>query len=350
MNKNAPVCKLGHVGLSTPDLDKSLEFFVELVGLDIVGENDGAVYLRAWGEIDHHSLILREGPTGVDHFGLRASGPEQLALIAADLRAHGTEVTEVAGGTELGQGDGIRFVSPQGHPWEVYWEIERGRQDSALANQPGKAYLRGSSPMHLDHINIACVDVEAGEAFLADRLGFLRREYVQPTNGPVIASWMSVTSQVHDIAIAMDPPPSLKDGRLHHISYIHNDRADVLRAAEIMKDAGVTMDLAPGKHGISQAFFCYVKDPGSGHRVELFAGGYHIFDTDFEPVRWDETNIMTGMVWFGPDFLPGSGGPMDPTTPCLPEGEAGADDAAAQRAQALVEQSLAANSEAGSAA
>ena len=24
------------------------------------------------------------------------------------------------------------------------------------------------------------------------------------------------------------------------------------------------------------------------------------------------------MVWVGPDFLPGSGGPMDPTTPCLP--------------------------------
>jgi catechol 2,3-dioxygenase len=222
----------------------------------------------------------------------------------------------VGAGVELGQGPAIRFVSPQGHPWEVYWEMEKGRQDSRLINQRGKAYLRGSSPMHLDHVNIACVDVAAGEAFLRDRLGFLRREYVQPTEGPVIASWMSVTSQVHDIAIALDPPPSLQDGRLHHISYIHQDRADVLRAAEIMKDAGVQMDLAPGKHGISQAFFCYVKDPGSGHRVELFAGGYHIFDTDWEPVRWDEHNISTGMVWFGPDFVPGAGGPMDATTPC----------------------------------
>ena len=98
---------------------------------------------------------------------------------------------------------------------------------------------------------------------------------------------MSVTSQIHDVAIAMDPPPSLRDGRLHHISYIHQDRADVLRAGEIMRDAGCEIDLAPGKHGISQAFFFYVKDPGSGHRVELFAGGYHIFDTDWEPVRWD---------------------------------------------------------------
>ena len=319
MNRLAPVCKLGHVQLSTPDIDASLRFFRDLIGLDMVGEQDGRIYLRAWGEIDHHSLVLREGPTGVDHFALRASSAPHLDRLTRELEANGTPVEQVAAGEELGQGDAIRFVSPQGHPWEIYWEMEKGRQDSKLINQRGKAYLRGSSPMHLDHINVACVDVAAGEAFLADRLGFMRREYVQPTDGPVVASWMSVTSQVHDIAIAMDPPPSLKDGRLHHISYIHQDRGDVLRAAEVMRDADVQIDLAPGKHGISQAFFFYVKDPGSGHRVELFAGGYHIFDTDWEPIRWDETNITTGMVWVGPDYLPGSGGPMDPTTPCLPE-------------------------------
>jgi catechol 2,3-dioxygenase len=316
MNRTAPVYKLGHVQLVTPDLEKSLWFFRDLVGLDHIDTgHDGRLYLRAYNEHEHHSLVLREGPTGIDHFAFRAASAEHLTALAADLRAHGTDVEEVAG-EELGQGDAIRFVSPQGHPYEVYWDMARGRQDSRLLNQKGKAYLRGSSPMHLDHINIACVDVAAGEAFLADRLGFLRREYVQPTDGPVVASWMSVTSQVHDVAIAMDPPPSLKDGRLHHISYIHQDRSDVLRAGEIMADAGCRVDLAPGKHGISQAFFFYVKDPGSGHRVELFAGGYHIFDTDWEPVRWDETNIKTGMVWSGPDFLPGSGGPMDATTPC----------------------------------
>jgi biphenyl-2,3-diol 1,2-dioxygenase len=318
MNRNAPVCKLGHVALSTPDIARSVEFFRDLVGLDVVGEHDGAIYLRAWGEVDHHSLILREGPTGVDHLGLRASSPEQLAQLGTDLRADDIEVTEVPAGTELGQGQAIRFVSPQGHPWEVYWEIERGRQDSQLINQPGRAYLRGSSPTRLDHINLACRDVGAGDAFLAERLGFLRREYAQATDGPLLASWMSVTSQLHDVALTTDPPPSPKDGRLHHISYIHTDAGDILRGAEIMREAGVEIDLSPGKHS-GQAFFCYVKDPGSGHRVELFAGGYHIFDTDWEPLRWDETNITTGIVWWGPDYLPGAGGPMDPTTPCLPD-------------------------------
>jgi hypothetical protein len=138
-------------------------------------------------EHEHHSLVLREGPTGIDHFAFRAASAEHLTALAADLRAHGHVVEEVAAGAELGQGDAIRFVSPQGHAYEVYWDMERGRQDSRLLNRKGKAYLRGFSPMHLDHINIACVDVAAGEAFLADRVGFLRREYVQPTDGPVVA-------------------------------------------------------------------------------------------------------------------------------------------------------------------
>jgi len=317
MNRNAPVCKLGHVALSTPDLDASLHFFRDLIGLDVVAETGDAVYMRAWGEHEHHSLVLREGPAAVDHFALRASSPEHLELIASDLSAHAVEVETVPAGLELAQGEAIRFTSPQGHPWEVYWDMEKGPQESALANQPGKAYLRGSSPMHLDHVNVACGNPGEGEAFLRDRLGFLRREYVQPSDGDLIASWLSVTSQVHDIAIGWDPPLG-RDGRLHHISYIHREVSDVLRAAEIMREAGVQIDLPPGRHGISQAFFFYVRDPGSGHRVELFCGGYHIFDPDWEPVKWDETNIMTGMVWWGPDFLPGAGGPMDETTSCSP--------------------------------
>jgi catechol 2,3-dioxygenase len=323
VNKNAPVCKLGHLALSTPDLAKSRAFFSDLLGLDVVDEQDGAVYLRAWGEHEHHSLVLREGPTGIDHFSLRASGPEQLDLIATDLKAAGVDVARVRAGSEVGQGDAIRFVSPQGHPYEVYWAMERGRRDSGLANQWGKAYQRGASVRRLDHINIACADVDAGERFLHDHLGFLRREFVKRTDGPVVATWMSVTSQVHDIAIGREG--NGHDGRLHHFAYALNDSSDMFRAAEVMRDAGVRIDLSPGRHGISQAMFCYVHDPGSDHRIEVYAGGYQIWDPDWEPIEWNEHDVSTGLVWWGPDYVPGAGGPMDSTTPCwrVPAGVGG---------------------------
>lgn len=37
-------------------------------------------------------------------------------------------------------------------------------------------------------------------------------------------------------------------------------------------------------------------------QITQFAGGYHLFDTDWEPVRWDETNATTALVWWGSGF------------------------------------------------
>ena len=81
MNRTAPVCKLGHVQLSTPDIDASLHFFRDLVGLDVVGEDDGKVYLRAWNEIDHHSLVVRIGLG--DFLRMAAGELEQVELLKA---------------------------------------------------------------------------------------------------------------------------------------------------------------------------------------------------------------------------------------------------------------------------
>ena len=45
------------------------------------------------------------------------------------------------------------------------------------------------------------------------------------------------------------------------------------------------MERGRGCHGISNAFFLYVRDP-DGHRVELFTSDYLTVDPDLEPIRW----------------------------------------------------------------
>ena len=52
------IAKLGHVALVTPDLEKSLWFFKELIGLEETETVDGTVYLRAWGDFEHHTLSI----------------------------------------------------------------------------------------------------------------------------------------------------------------------------------------------------------------------------------------------------------------------------------------------------
>jgi catechol 2,3-dioxygenase len=59
------------------------------------------------------------------------------------------------------------------------------------------------------------------------------------------------------------------------------------------------IEAGPGKHGISQAYFMYVFEPG-GNRIELFGdAGYLIFDPDWKPVTWREENLDKGIIWFG---------------------------------------------------
>ena len=177
-------------------------------------------------------------------------------------------------------------------------------------------WAQGISPRRIDHVNLWTDNPEPAQHWMQDELGFRRGSTSASPTGRWWA-WMAVTSLVHDIALFADPEQ--RQGRFHHLSYYLDNWQDVLRAMDILVEHDVPIDLGPGRHGISQAFFCYVKDPGSGHRVELFSGGYHIFDPDWEPVEWRETDLKEGLIWWGPEYMPGQLPAMDGTTPCEPE-------------------------------
>ena len=45
------------------------------------------------------------------------------------------------------------------------------------------------------------------------------------------------------------------------------------------------IEFGPGKHGMGENNFLYVRDFG-GIRIELFSGGYRNYQPDWEPVKW----------------------------------------------------------------
>jgi biphenyl-2,3-diol 1,2-dioxygenase len=316
---NPSLAKLGHVALTTPDLDRSRWFFRDVLGLDETAEVDGTVYLRAWGEFEHHSLSLTAGPAGIDHFGWRASGADDIAAYAAQLRQAGVEVAEVEAGVEAGQGAAIRFLTPSGHPFEIYHEVEHPDAPeeirSKLKSNVSRAHRRGASPRRIDHINVATDDVPGGMAWLGEQLGFRVREMITAGSRGMVSAWSAVTSQVHDLALTRDLGGH--DGTLHHIAYLFDSREELMLGADVLREEGVSIELGPGMHGVARSMFCYVRDPGSGHRVELYTGGYHIFDPDWKPIEWTRAEIEAGLVWWGPEYTPGQGHPFDETTPCL---------------------------------
>src|SRR5438477_13086817 len=103
------IAKLGHVALVTEDLEKSLWFYKEVIGLEETEVINGVHYLRAWGDFEHHTLSVTSGDKNhLDHIAWRTKRPEDVEGFANLLKEAGTEVTWIEAGVEAGQGSTIR--------------------------------------------------------------------------------------------------------------------------------------------------------------------------------------------------------------------------------------------------
>ncbi len=292
------VAHLAHVEILTPTLAETVECLTTIFGLQKTHQSASAVYLRAWGDYYHHTLKVTQAPQpGLGHVGWRAMSPGAL-----DRRV--TVLTDGGWGRgwttdEVGHGPAFRFVDPAGHPMELFYEVDwyeaapRGR--TRLKNQPQKRPLSGIGTRRIDHVNLMARDVTANQQFLQDTLGFKLREHIVH-NGVEIGAWLSVTALVHDIAYMRDPAPI--DGRFHHVAFWLDDASELIRAAELLREAGVRIEAGPAKHAITNAMFIYCYEPG-GNRLELFTGGYLIFPPDWRPVTWTEAERDLRVWWGG---------------------------------------------------
>ncbi len=59
------------------------------------------------------------------------------------------------------------------------------------------------------------------------------------------------------------------------------------------------IERGPGRHGISNAFFLYVRDP-DGHRIEIYCSDYQTVDPDHDPIKWDLKDPQRQTLWGAP--------------------------------------------------
>ena len=66
--------------------------------------------------------------------------------------------------------------------------------------------------------------------------------------------------------------------RLDHFNIVVPDIAKAYQQHHIER--------GPGRHGVSNAFYLYLRDP-DGHRMEIYTSDYYTGDPDMETFRWD---------------------------------------------------------------
>ena len=117
--------------------------------------------------------------------GLRAWSEEALERRVAAVEATGLGEGWTDG--DRGRGRSYRFRDPDGHVFELYFEVERYEAPEhlrpSLKNQPQRYVGRGAAVKRLDHVNVLAADVRANREFAVDALGYRLYERVELDDG-----------------------------------------------------------------------------------------------------------------------------------------------------------------------
>ena len=148
--------------------------------------------------------------------------------------------------------------------------------------------------MRIDHFNIQVPDVRRGFDHWTS-LGFLLTETIERegADDPLVAVWLRRKQTVHDVALTPGEGP-----RLHHLGIWVADTDAVLRTCDVLAAGGhlQAIERGPGRHGVSNAFYLYLRDP-DGHRIELYTGDYYTGDPDHRPLRWSASDARRRTFW-----------------------------------------------------
>lgn len=287
----ANVLRAAHAEFRVTDLEAARHFYVDLLGLVETERTADALYLRALEEREHHSLILRRAASpGLTHLAFRVADPDDLGRLAHRFGELGLAQRWVEAGEELAQGRALRVQDPAGLPVEFYHAMDPAERQLQRFD-----LYRGPHIMRLDHFNCQVARVKPIHDFYAQELGFRLTEYTETEEAEprIWAAWMHRKGNVHDLALMNGRGP-----RLHHVAYWLPDALAVLRTCDILAGARMheAIERGPGRHGISNALFLYLRDP-DGNRLELYASDYSTVDPDFAPIRWSINDPRRQTFW-----------------------------------------------------
>jgi catechol 2,3-dioxygenase len=289
MKMDFNIIRIARVVMNVTDLNASRDFYANAPGFIETASSRDWIALRGLEEHCHHSLLLRKGEKpGVHVVSYKVWEESHLTALESFFAGKGSVVHWHEADSATGIGKAIRVEDPSGIPLEFFVEmegVERCIQKYDL--------YRGARIQRIDHINCMVPDVEAAVSFYTNELGFRVSEYTTTEDDRTWAAWLHRKPTVHDVAFMNGEGP-----RLHHIGFWLSDPMSLIHCCDVMASMGYAdnIERGPGRHGLSNAFFLYIRDP-DGNRIELYNGDYLTSDPDFKPVKWDINDPRRQTFW-----------------------------------------------------
>ena len=249
---------LGRVRLQVANLDRSLAFYQEVLGMRVIDRNGDTARLGSHGEdreiVHLHELssarpVPQRGLLGLYHFAILL--PDRASL--GRFVAHLAEIGAYAGMSDHFVSEAVYLTDPDGLGIEVYadrprdaWKYDERQLymttkhldvDDLLRAARGEPWNGMPSGTVLGHVHLYVGDIAKAEAFYHDALGFDKVVWSYPG-----ALFMSAGGYHHHLGTNTwargAPPATNADARLLEWEIVVPSRKDADEAAKHVAAAG----------------------------------------------------------------------------------------------------------------
>ena len=248
-------CRLG-----TADLDETVRFAQDIIGLEVVSHENGAVYTR--GDDRDHNICYFQGDPRDHTLGLELDSFEDLEAAENLLRANGLEVrrgTEEEAAARRCMGF-INFKDPSGNSIDL----------TVRPFASGRRYFasRDAGIDEFSHIGLCVTDPREAEKFWSTIFNFRTSDWIG------WSALMTFDAVHHRFALFPSDRPGIQ-----HINFQVEETDDVMRSNYFLKDRQVKIQAGPGRHSLSGARFLYFYGPDN--MVYEYSCGVRMVDDEW---------------------------------------------------------------------
>lgn len=287
--------KLGFAELHVTNLNKSVDFYTEIVGLEYVEGSETSAYLRC--SQDHHNVILVENSKhGLRRVGFQLETEKDVDLAFEHFSKLNYQPTYVSD-EELSKSKFKKSIRVTEKSTGLELELFATPMYMSTPYKPTHTLIE-----RIGHVVISALNGEDAKNTFVNDFGFKISDFIEDS-----IYFMRCHPNPYHHTFGVGPST---ENRFHHLNFMVSNIDDIGKALYRIKKNDIKVVFGPGRHPPSNSVFFYFLDP-DGMTVEYSFGMEEFPELGAREARHMEPVLSSIDVWGAvpePEF--GKSGPI----------------------------------------
>ena len=214
--------RAGHSTLTTPDIERTIDYFTRIVGLSLAAREKNRAILATKSGLE--AIVLeRGGAVDAPRLSFQVAPGSDLGEVASRLKKAGMK-SERRSDITPGIGEAVAFTDPKGTTIEIFSDFKFAPEDNTFT---------GVMPIKFGHIAYQCPDVKGMVKFYCDVLGFQVSDWRSD-----FFAFLRCSRDHHTVNFLRNDKTAI-----HHIAFEVRDWSDIKRACDMLAQERHQADL-----------------------------------------------------------------------------------------------------------